>query len=92
MSQSNNKPTKKETALMPYVHGFLSLAEDGLDTFLSDDECGKQKWFDEQERAMYDLRDGGKIITIIFNIRHGIELLLKNLVQKLMESQHMVMI
>ena len=73
---------KMETALMPLVHGFLSLAEDGLVLFLSEKDCGKQKWFDDQERAMYDLQDGGKIVSIVFNIRHGIELLLKNISAK----------
>ncbi len=82
MPKPQPKAVKMETALMPYVHGFLSLAEDGLAVFLSEEDCGKQKWFDDQDRAMYDLFDGGKIVTIIFNIRHGIELLLKNISAK----------
>ncbi|OGQ22329.1 MAG: hypothetical protein A3I05_09515 [Deltaproteobacteria bacterium RIFCSPLOWO2_02_FULL_44_10] len=83
MPQFKTKVIKIETALMPFVHGFLSLAEGGLNALMLEDQCGKKKWFDEQDKAMYDLFDGGKIIAIVFNIRHGIELLLKNIsVQK----------
>jgi len=82
MPKPQPKAVKMETALMPYVHGFLSLAENGLDALLLEDDCGKKKWFDEQDKAMYDLWDGGKIVAIVFNIRHGIELLLKNISAK----------
>ena len=62
-----------------WAEGFLKLAEKGLLYLKNQKNIGKVKWFKNQPKKLFDLGIGHMIIAIIWNIKHGIELLIKAL-------------
>lgn len=62
-----------------WAKGYLNLAKQGLLYFKNQRNLGKIKHFENQPKALFNLEDGTMLIASIWNIKHGIELLIKAL-------------
>lgn len=58
--------------------GYLKLAEQGFLYFKNQEKIGRKRFFKKSE-AIFSLENGSMIIASIWNIKHGLELIIKGL-------------
>ncbi len=61
-----------------FAKGYLKLAEQGF-LYIKNQAKNDRKFFDKKSKVIYSLENGGMIIASIWNIKHGLELVIKAL-------------
>ena len=73
-----HKKSKFEKHWGSWAKGYLKLAEQGFLYFKNQKKIGRKSFF-KKSKKIYSLENGSMIIASIWNIKHGLELIIKGL-------------